>query len=40
VLYIFEHFGLRVPVALHEGLPIVMLVATLFLFLTLIATTS
>jgi len=35
VLYIFEHFAYRVPVALHEGLPIVMLVATLFLFLTL-----
>jgi lipopolysaccharide export system permease protein len=35
LLYIFEHFAYRVPVALHEGLPVVMLVATLFLFLTL-----
>jgi len=35
VLYIVEHFAYRVPVALHEGLPVVMLVATLFLFLTL-----
>ena len=35
LVYIFEHFAYRVPVALHEGLPVVMLVATLFLFLTL-----
>jgi lipopolysaccharide export system permease protein len=35
LLYIFEHFVYRLPVALHEGLPVVMLVATLLLFLTL-----
>jgi len=33
--YILEHFAYRLPAALHDGLPIVMLVATIFLFLTL-----
>ncbi len=33
--YILEHFAYRLPVALHDGLPVVMLVATIFLFLTL-----
>jgi len=33
--YIVEHFIYRVPAALHEGLPVVMLVATIFLFLAL-----
>src|SRR6267142_584507 len=33
--YIFAHFVYRLPAALHEGLPVVMLVATIFLFLTL-----
>jgi LPS export ABC transporter permease LptG len=33
--YIFEHFVYRLPAWLHDGLPIVMLVATIFLFLTL-----
>jgi LPS export ABC transporter permease LptG len=33
--YIVEHFLYRVPAALHEGLPVVMLVATIFLFLAL-----
>ena len=35
LLYIFEHFLYRLPAALHDGLPVVMLVATIFLFLTL-----
>ena len=35
LMYIFEHFLYRLPAALHEGLPVVMLVATIFLFLTL-----
>src|SRR5262247_4060709 len=35
LIYIFEHFAYRLPAALHDGLPIVMLVATIFLFLTL-----
>jgi LPS export ABC transporter permease LptG len=35
LLYILEHFAYRVPSALHDGLPVVMLVATIFLFLTL-----
>ena len=35
LLYIAEHFLYRMPVALHDALPIVMLVATIFLFLTL-----
>jgi len=33
--YILEHFVYRLPAALHDTLPIVMLVATIFLFLTL-----
>jgi len=35
LVYVFEHFVYALPVALHQGLPIVMLVATVFLFLTL-----
>jgi lipopolysaccharide export system permease protein len=35
LVYIAEHFVYRLPVALHDALPIVMLVATVFLFLTL-----
>ena len=35
MLYIFEHFLYRLPAALHDGLPVVMLVATVFLFVTL-----
>src|SRR5207247_10233105 len=35
LLYIFEHFLFRLPAALHDGLPVVMLVATVFLFLSL-----
>jgi LPS export ABC transporter permease LptG len=35
LVYILEHFLYRLPVALHDGLPVVTLVATLFLFLTL-----
>ena len=35
LLYIAEHFAYRLPAALHDGLPVVMLVATIFLFLTL-----
>jgi LPS export ABC transporter permease LptG len=34
-MYILEHFAYRLPAALHDGLPVVMLVATIFLFLTL-----
>src|SRR5262245_21092350 len=33
LLYVFEHFLYRVPAALHDGLPVVKLVAPLFLFL-------
>jgi LPS export ABC transporter permease LptG len=33
--YILEHFAYRLPAWLHDGLPIVTLVATIFLFLTL-----
>lgn len=33
--YILQHFAFTLPVALYQGLPIVMLVATIFLFLTL-----
>jgi lipopolysaccharide export system permease protein len=33
--YVLEHFAYRLPAWLHDGLPIVMLVATIFLFLTL-----
>jgi LPS export ABC transporter permease LptG len=35
LIYIVEHFVYRVPAALHDGLPVVMLVATIFLFLAL-----
>ena len=35
LIYIAEHFLYRVPAALHDGLPVVMLVATIFLFLAL-----
>jgi LPS export ABC transporter permease LptG len=35
LVYILEHFAYRLPAWLHDGLPIVMLVATIFLFLTL-----
>ncbi len=35
LVYIAEHFLYRMPAALHDALPIVMLVATIFLFLTL-----
>jgi lipopolysaccharide export system permease protein len=35
LVYIAEHFLFLVPIALHQGLPVVMLVATIFLFLTL-----
>jgi LPS export ABC transporter permease LptG len=35
LLFIVEHFVYRVPAALQQGLPVVMLVATIFLFLAL-----
>jgi LPS export ABC transporter permease LptG len=35
LIYVLEHFVYRVPAALHDGLPVVMLVATIFLFLAL-----
>jgi LPS export ABC transporter permease LptG len=35
LLYILQHFAYALPIALYQGLPIVMLVATIFLFLTL-----
>jgi LPS export ABC transporter permease LptG len=35
LIFIVEHFVYRLPAALHEGLPVVMLVATIFLFLAL-----
>src|SRR6267378_1439316 len=35
LMYIFEHFLYRLPAALHEGLPVIMLVATIFVFLSL-----
>jgi lipopolysaccharide export system permease protein len=35
LLYIVEHFAYRVPAALHDALPAVVLVATIFLYLTL-----
>jgi lipopolysaccharide export system permease protein len=35
ITYILEHFAYRMPAWLHDGLPVVMLVATIFLFLTL-----
>ncbi|MBI2216522.1 MAG: LPS export ABC transporter permease LptG [Candidatus Rokubacteria bacterium] len=33
--YIFQHFLYRLPADVHAGLPVVMLVATVFLFITL-----
>lgn len=33
--HIAEHFLFHVPMALHQGLPVILLVATIFLFLTL-----
>ena len=35
LLYIFQHFLYRLPGALYDGLPIVVLIATVFLFLSL-----
>jgi len=35
LIYVLEHFVYRVPAELHNGLPVVMLVATIFLFLAL-----
>lgn len=35
LIYVLEHFVYRVPAALQQGLPVVMLVATIFLFLAL-----
>jgi LPS export ABC transporter permease LptG len=35
LLHILERFLYRIPVQVHKGLPIVMLVATIFLFITL-----
>ena len=35
LIFIVEHFLYRLPAALHDGLPVVMLVATIFLFLAL-----
>jgi lipopolysaccharide export system permease protein len=35
LVYIFEHFLYRLPAALHGSLPVVTLVATIFLFMTL-----
>ena len=35
LVFILEHFVYRLPAALYEGLPVVMLVATIFLFLAL-----
>jgi len=35
LIYILEHFVYRLPAALHDGLPIVMLVSTIFLYLAL-----
>ncbi len=35
LIHVLEHFVYRVPAALHDGLPVVMLVATIFLFLAL-----
>src|SRR5262249_49242470 len=32
---ILEHFGYRLPAALHQALPIIVLVATVFLFMEL-----
>ncbi len=35
LIYVVEHFVYRMPAAVHDGLPVVMLVATIFLFLAL-----
>jgi len=35
LLYILEHFVYRLPAALYEGLPLIVLVSTIFLFLAL-----
>ena len=35
LIFIFEHFLYRLPAALYGGLPVIMLVATIFLFLAL-----
>jgi LPS export ABC transporter permease LptG/LPS export ABC transporter permease LptF len=35
LIYVLEHFVYRMPAAVHDGLPVVMLVATIFLFLAL-----
>lgn len=35
LIHVAEHFVYRVPAAVHDGLPVVMLVATIFLFLAL-----
>ncbi len=35
LLYILEHFVYRLPAAVYDGLPVVTLVATIFLFLTI-----
>jgi LPS export ABC transporter permease LptG len=35
LIYVIQHFAYRLPAALHDGLPVVMLVATIFLFLAL-----
>ncbi|HEX6212127.1 MAG TPA: LptF/LptG family permease, partial [Methylomirabilota bacterium] len=35
LIYVLEHFLYRAPAAVHDGLPVVMLVATIFLFLAL-----
>ena len=35
LVYIFEHFVFRLPAGLYQGLPIIVLIATIFLFLAL-----
>jgi LPS export ABC transporter permease LptF/LPS export ABC transporter permease LptG len=35
LLYILEHFVYRLPAALYEGLPLIVLISTIFLFLTM-----
>lgn len=35
LIYVLEHFVYALPAALYQGLPVIMLVATVFLFLTL-----
>jgi lipopolysaccharide export system permease protein len=35
LLYILQHFVYRIPADVHNGLPVIVLVATIFLFLTL-----